>query len=184
MITYILIGAAVLVVLLALVIAMQPSEFAVARSLRMSAPPESAFAQVNDLHRFQEWSPWARLDPAAKNTFEGPDAGVGASFAWSGNMNVGQGRMTITDSRPSELVRMRLDFAKPMKGTNTAEFSFKKDGAYTVVKWSMSGKKNFMAKAFGLVMSCDKMVGGQFEKGLENMKSLVESPAKSELATA
>ena len=39
----------------------------------------------------------------------------------------------------------------------------------------MSGKNNFMGKAFGLFVNCDKMVGGDFEKGLATMKSVTET---------
>ncbi len=171
---------AVLVVLavFALVVALQPSEFSVTRTATMSAPATDVFAQVNDFHNWEAWSPWAKLDPAARNSFEGAPAGTGAIFTWAGNKNVGEGGMTITESRPSDLIRIKLEFLRPFKGTNTAEFTFKPDGNQTVVKWSMAGTKNFVVKAFGLFMSMDKMVGGQFEQGLASMKSVVESANK------
>ena len=163
---------------LVIVVALQPADFRIARSTAMAAPPAAVFAQVNDLRKFQDWSPWAKLDPAAKTDFQGPPAGQGASFSWAGNMEVGEGTMTITESRPGELVRFQLDFRKPMAGTNTAEFTFKPEGNKTAVTWSMSGHNNFMAKAVGLVMNCDKMVGGQFEKGLADLKTIVEAAPK------
>jgi hypothetical protein len=86
--------------------------------------------------------------------------------------------MTITESRPSELIRIKLDFTKPFEATNTTEFTFKPEGNQTTVTWSMFGTNNFIAKAFCLFMSMDKMVGGQFEKGLASMKSIVEVAAK------
>ena len=104
--------------------ALRPSEFRVTRSTLVAAPADVVFAHVNDLHAWEAWSPWAKLDPAAKTTYEGPSAGVGAAFSWDGNRNVGQGRMTIVESRPNQLVRFRLDFLKPFKGTNAAEFTF------------------------------------------------------------
>jgi hypothetical protein len=115
------------------------------------------------------------MDPVCKNTFEGAAAGTGAIFIWAGNKKVGEGRMTITESRPSELIRIKLEFLKPFKATNTAEFTFKSQGNQTLVTWSMSGKNNFMGKAFGLFVNCDKMVGGDFEKGLAAMKSVAET---------
>lgn len=171
-ITYIIVALATLFLV---VVAMQPSDFSVSRSTTVSAPSEIVFEQVNDLHKWQAWSPWAKIDPKAAIVYEGPLAGVGAAFAWSGNMQVGQGRMTITESRTNEEIRFKLDFAKPMKGTNIAVFAFKPDGDQTVVSWTMYGKKNFIAKAMGLVMSCEKMIGGNFEKGLASMKSLAEA---------
>src|SRR5947207_2720940 len=168
---------AALLVLLAIVVAIQPSEFRVSRSAKMSAPPSAAFAQVNDYHNWDAWSPWAKLDPNAKVTFEGPTSGTGATFTWSGNDKVGAGRQTITESVPDELIRIKLEFEKPFKATNTAEFNFKPEGDQTLVTWSMFGSNNFMGKAISLFMDCDKMVGSEFEKGLASMKAIVEAPA-------
>ena len=178
MLVEILSGVAVLIVLFVVVVALRPADFCVTRSASMAAPPAVAFVQVNDFHMWEAWSPWAKIDPAVKNTFEGALAGVGAGFSWSGNNQVGQGRMTITDSRPDLLVRIRLEFLKPFKATHTAEFSFRPEGGKTLVTWSMYGKNNFFSKAFALFVDCDKMLGGQFEKGLAQMKSVAETAAK------
>jgi hypothetical protein len=184
MILSILLGLTAVGAVLVVVVALQSPDFQVTRSATIPAPAEVAFAQVNDLHRWEAWSPWARLDPDAKNSYEGPSAGVGAAFAWSGNSKVGAGRMTITESRPNELVRFQLDFEKPMRGRNTAEFTFNPEGSQTVVTWTMSGTKNFIAKAFGLVMNCDKMVGGQFEQGLAQMSSVAKAAAEEQHVAA
>ena len=175
MLDIMLIVLAVIVAVLVAVIAMRSSNFRVTRSGSISASPSAVFPHVNDLHNWEAWSPWAKLDPAAKSTFEGPRAGAGAVMAWAGNNKVGEGRMTIVESRPNEFIRFKLEFFKPFKATNTAEFAFKPEGGRTVVTWSMSGTNNFMAKAVGLFMNCDKMVGGQFEQGLASMKAVVEA---------
>lgn len=180
-----LIGIAAVVAILILgfliAVSMQPNEFRISRSAKMSAPTSAVFAQVNDYHNWDAWSPWAKLDPNAKVTFEGPTSGTGAKFAWSGNDKVGVGRQTIVESVPDELIRIKLEFEKPFKATNTAEFNFKPEGDQTLVTWSMFGTNNFMGKAISLIMDCDKMVGAEFEKGLASMKAIVESPAdKSE----
>jgi hypothetical protein len=177
MLINILIALVVIVVVFIIIVAMRPSEFRVTRSTVISALPPEIFAGVNDLHQWLAWSPWEKIDPALKRTFEGPPAGTGASYSWVGNNKVGEGRMTITESRPHELVRFRLDFLKPFKGTNVAEFTFEPEGAQTVVTWSMTGKYNFVIKAFSLFMNCDKMIGGQFEKGLADLKSITEAAA-------
>ena len=178
MLTTILILLAVIVTVVILVVAMQPSEFCVARSATMSAPAPAVFAQVNDFHKWEAWNPWGKIDPAIKQTYEGAPAGVGAIYSWIGNNQVGEGRMTITESRPNDLIRIKLEFYKPFAATNTAEFTFKPAGNQTAVTWSMTGNKNFMAKAIHLFMSMDKMIGGQFDKGLASMKSLVEGAPK------
>lgn len=166
---------AAVVVVLAILIAMRPSEFRITRSTVVSAPPANVFAHVNDFHRWQEWSPWAKRDPNAKNAYEGSASGAGAIFRWSGNSEVGEGCMTMLDSRPNELILIKLEFMRPFKATNSAEFAFKPAGNGTAVTWSMSGRHNFMMKAFGLFMNMDKMVGADFEKGLTNLKAVVIS---------
>jgi uncharacterized protein YndB with AHSA1/START domain len=178
MIKKILIALAVIVVIFVVAAALQPADYRVTRSVSVSAPPGVVFAQVNDLHQWETWSPWEKLDPAMKRVHEGAPAGTGAIYAWTGNNKVGEGRMTITESRPNELVRFKLDFIKPFASTSTAEFTFKPEGDQTAVMWSMTGEKNFISKAVCLFMSMDKMVGGDFENGLANLKSLSEAAVK------
>ena len=174
-----LIAIAAIIVVFVVVVALQPAEFRIVRSATISAPAPAVFAQVNDFHNWQAWSPWAKLDPAAKATFEGPSAGIGAIFRWAGNKDVGERSMTIIESRPSDLIRIKLEFLRPFEATNSAEFTFKPEGNRTAVTWSMEGKNNFIAKAVCLFMNMDKMVGGQFEQGLAQMKSVAEAAPRS-----
>jgi hypothetical protein len=153
----------------------RPDDFIVSRKATISAPAAAIFTHINNLQKWSAWSPWAKLDPHAKNTFEGPDEGVGAKMSWEGNSKVGMGCMTIVESRPNDRIQFKLEFLKPMKATNLSEFTFNPDGNQTVVTWTMAGKNNFIAKVMGLIMNCDKMVGGQFEQGLASLKSIVES---------
>ena len=165
----------VLIAAIAVVAAMQPADFSVERSATYDVPAQTIFEHVNDLHKWQEWSPWAKIDPSAMLTYDGPQAGVGAAMAWSSeNREVGKGRMTITDSRINELIKLRLDFTEPMQATNTADFRFKSNGSQTTVTWSMSGQKNFLMKVIGLFMNCEQMVGDEFDKGLANLKSVAK----------
>ena len=166
-------------IILLVVLAGQQDEFTVSRQAKISAPPERVFTQVNELRNWEGWNPWGKLDPNCKITYGGPPAGVGANYAWTGNAKVGEGSNTITESQPNERVRFRLDFLKPMKATNTAEFTFQQSGGLTLVSWTMSGKRNACGKVFGLLFDCDRMIGGQFEKGLAQLKSLVEATKNS-----
>jgi hypothetical protein len=175
----ILLGLALLLAIFLIVVALQPDEFRISRSAAIAATPQQVFAQVNDFHKWEAWSPWAKLDPNAKSTFEGPPAGEGAVFSWAGNSEVGEGRMTLTQSRPSELIRIKLDFVKPMEGTSDVEFTFKPENNGTRVTWSMSGRNNFISKAVCLFLNQDKMLGGYFEKGLANLKSVAETARKT-----
>lgn len=172
-----LIGGVLLTLILVLVVivALQPAKFSVSRSATIAAPPELVFAQVNDFRRWDAWSPWAKLDPAMKTSFSGPESGAGAVYEWQGNDDVGEGRMTLTTSTPSTHIRIKLEFIKPFPATNDTEFTFTGDGQVTLVAWTMSGEHNFMGKAFCLVMNMDKMVGGDFEKGLAQLKAVVEA---------
>lgn len=178
MLKKILLAVAVIILLFVIVVAMQPADFRITRSTTIAAPAETVFAHVNDFHKWDAWSPWAKLDPAMKQSYEGSAAGTGAIYTWDGNKDVGTGRMTLTESRSNELVRIKLEFLKPFAAVNDTEFTFKSEGNQTAVTWSMTGKNNFIAKAFSLIMNMDKMVGGEFEKGLASIKAIVETPAK------
>jgi hypothetical protein len=171
------IAAALAVIVIGFVafVATRPSEYRVARTVTMAVPASAAFAQVNDFHRWGAWNPWAKLDPAMKQTYEGAPAGPGAVYTWAGNTQVGAGRMTMTESRPNELVRINLEFLKPFAATSIAEFTFRPEGDRTAVTWSMVGQANFIAKIVHLFVDMDTMIGGNFERGLADLKSIVEA---------
>jgi hypothetical protein len=175
MLKKILAGIAILVVGFLVVVAMQPNDFKVTRSATLNSSPAALFEQVNDHRKFVVWNPFMKLDPNVRNTFSGPDSGVGAVCRWEGNSDIGAGSCTIIESRPGELVRCRMDWKRPMEGTSTVDFTFKPEGAKTVVTWSMYGKQNFMAKAVSLFLDCDKMCGPQFEQGLANLGEITAS---------
>jgi uncharacterized protein YndB with AHSA1/START domain len=179
MLKKILIALLALVAIFLIFVALQPSEFHVERTANMAAPRAMVFDQVNDLHKWEAWSPWAKLDPKAKITFEGPPSGTGTIMTWAGNNEVGEGKMTLAESRPNELVKINVDIVKPMEGSSTTEFAFKPEGDQTAVTWSMSGHHNFIAKAMCLVMNGKKMMSDMMDKGLANMKSMVEGASKT-----
>ena len=148
MLKIILIALAVIVVVFLIVVAMQPAQYRVARSATVAAPAQAVFAQVNDFHKWEAWNPWGKIDPAMKHSYQGAPAGTGAVYTWVGNKEVGEGRMTITESRPSDLIRIKMEFFKPFAGNSIAEFTFKPEGNnQTAVTWSMTGENNFMVKA-------------------------------------
>ena len=174
----ILLGVVVVIVIFLIVVALQPAHFVVTRAATIQAPPERVFAQVNDFKAWNAWSPWAKLDPNCKYTFSDPASGKGATYAWEGDGNVGSGNMTILDTRPAEQIDIRLEFIKPFAGISPTQFTFKPEGTdATRVTWTMSGENGFIGKAFCLFMNMDKKVGGDFEKGLANIKGIVEVPA-------
>jgi hypothetical protein len=178
----ILIALGLMIAVFVVVVAVQPTDFRVTRSAAMAATPAETFEQVNDFHKWDAWSPWVKLDPNAKMTYDGPPSGAGAKCSWAGNSDVGTGSMTIVESKPGEQVRIELEFVEPMAGKCDTLFTFKPEGDKTAVTWTMSGKNNFMGKAMSLFIDCDKMMGGEFEKGLANMKKVVESQPAAAVA--
>ncbi|MBY0503683.1 MAG: SRPBCC family protein [Bryobacteraceae bacterium] len=165
---------AVLFGALAALIATRPADFRLVRTATVNAPPEKVFALVNDFNRWDTWSPWAKLDPAMKKSVGSIVAGTGATYEWSGNSDVGRGKMTILESQPPARVLIRLEFLEPMTATNLTELVLKPEGSGTRVEWIMTGTNNFMAKAFDFFMNMDKTVGADFEKGLKQMKAVAE----------
>jgi len=179
MLRKILVGLAALVVTLAIVIALRPSELRVARSTTIAAPPPAVFAQVNDFRKWGAWSPYEKIDPAMKKTYSGAPAGAGAIYNGAGNSEAGEGRATIVESRANELVRIQLDFVRPMEGIAVAAFALKAEGDRTQITWSLVSRSGFVDKAIGLFLDMDKLVGGQFEDGLAALKKTVETAPKS-----
>ena len=178
MLKIILIAIPTIIVVFFITVAMQPSIYRVTRSLPIAAPPDAVFPHMNELKKWEDWNPWGKADPNMKLTYGGPPSGVGANYSWAGNREVGKGRATITESRPSESVKYKMEFFKPMSGSSEMEFTFKPQGNQTEVTMTATGEKNFMAKAFCLFVSMDKMIGGKFEKALADLKAIAESPAK------
>lgn len=161
-------------------VSLQPNSFRIARSAVIDAPPERIYPLINDFHSWPSWSPWSRLDPQQVVTYEGSPLGAGAVMTWAGNKKVGSGKMKIAESSQNERIRIKIQFLKPMKALNDVQFDLKPiDEARTEVVWTMSGKNEFMGKAMHAFMNADKMVGGQFEQGLANLKALVEAPAEA-----
>jgi uncharacterized protein YndB with AHSA1/START domain len=171
-------GLVVVVVAFAGFVATRPSTFRVERSMEIAAPADAVFPFINDFHQWSNWSPWEKLDPAMKKTFQGPAAGAGAIYAWTGNDKVGKGQMTVTDSRPNERVGIKLEFIEPWPATSDTALMLVPTAKGVKVTWAMTGNNNFMAKAASIFMNMDAMVGGDFEKGLAQLKTLGEAEAK------
>lgn len=170
---------ATVLIVFSIIVATRPATFSITRTAIINAPKESVFPHVNDLQKWQAWSPWAKKDPTALTTYSGPTEGPGSAMTWVGNREVGEGTMTITESTPSERVELRLDFRKPFEATHQAVLSFSETGGQTTVQWTMTGKNGFLGKAISLVIDCDAMVGTDFENGLASLKSIVESGASA-----
>jgi uncharacterized protein YndB with AHSA1/START domain len=154
--------------------AIQPDGFRVQRSASIKAPPEKIFPLISDFRRWSAWSPWERLDPAMKRGYDGPTSGKGAVYEWSGNREVGAGRMEIVEAAAPSKVGIKLDFLAPFEAHNFAEFTLVSAGDGTTVTWAMYGPNTFVSKLMSVFVSMDGMVGGYFESGLANLKAASE----------
>ncbi|TIQ28859.1 MAG: polyketide cyclase [Mesorhizobium sp.] len=167
----------ILVVIIAAVLvlaATRPNDFVVSRSASIRAPAEAIFPLINDFKNWPRWSPFEKLDPNMQRTLSGADSGRGAAYAWEGNSKAGKGRMEITNSVPSSLVSLKLDFERPFRANNTVDFTLSPSGDGTNVTWSMRGARPFIAKLMGLFMNFDALIGKDFEAGLDNLKHATE----------
>ncbi len=155
-------------------VASRPDTFRVERSIRIEASAETIFPHINNLHQWEAWSPWEKVDPGVQRSYSGADSGPGAVYAWQGNNKVGQGRMEITATTPPQRVLMKIDFIKPFEGHNSIEFTLVPDGDATRVTHAMYGPNQFLSKLMGLFFSMDGMIGQKFEEGLASLKALAE----------
>ncbi len=174
MIKKILIGIAAVIVLFAAYIALLAPDVYFERTVTIAAPAPVVFEQVNDFRKWEAWSPWAKLDPNSKAEFSGPPAGVGTAMKWSGNDKVGEGKMTLIESKPAERINIRVDFVKPFEGTSNSQFFFKPAGNQTQVTWAITGENNFIGRAMCLVFNMQKEMQETMDKGLSSMKQVAE----------
>ena len=175
MLKKILLGIGLALLLFLAFVATRSDTYTVQRSATIAAPADVVFGMINDFHQWEAWSPWAKIDPAMKTTYTGPTAGPGAIYHWVGNSDVGEGQMEVLESKLAELVKIKLDFIKPFASTNATDFTLKPATGGVTVTWNMVGQKDFMAKAVFLFMDMDKTIGGDFEKGLAQLKAGAEA---------
>ena len=176
MLKKILLGLVGIISVILLIAAFKSPDYRVERSRVIAAPADVLFEQVNSHKKFNAWNPWLKMDPAAKVSYSGPEAGVGAVSSWEGE-KTGKGSATITESKPGELLRERMDWLEPMEGVSTVDFTFKADGGKTTVTWAMYGQNGYMGRLMCLFTSMDSMCGGEFEKGLADLEKAVAAPA-------
>jgi hypothetical protein len=152
-----------------------PKDFRVARSIEINAPATAIFPYMNNQRQMNSWNPWMKLDPNVKVTFSGPEEGVGAVTEWEGNSSVGAGKSTVTHSFAPIQVRLKMEWLKPMEGTSTVDYSLKQLGETTTLEWIIFGENGIFSRVMCIFMDMDKMIGGEFEKGLSELKKAVET---------
>jgi len=154
--------------------ATRPDSLRVQRAASIKAPPEKIFPLISDFKRWAAWSPYEKKDPGMKRSYGGAAEGKGATYAWDGDSNVGQGRMEITDAQSPGRVAIKLDFTRPFEAHNNVVFTLLAKGDATEVTWDMQGPANYLSKLIGVFVNMDRMIGQDFEVGLANLRSVAE----------
>jgi uncharacterized protein YndB with AHSA1/START domain len=154
--------------------ATRPNTFRVERSVQIAAPPQDIHTLLADFREWRRWSPWEHLDPEMQRTFSGAPSGEGAVYEWDGNKKAGAGRMEIVEEVPGERLVIALSFIRPFASHNTTEFTIESDGEVSRLNWAMHGPAGYMSKLMTVFASFDKMIGPDFERGLEALKQEAE----------
>lgn len=156
--------------------ATRPDTFRVERSVLVQAPPGKLVPLIADLRQFNLWNPFNKKDPAVKGAYQGPASGPGAAYTFEGNSDVGSGRVSVTAVSPTA-VGMRLEMTEPMSADNAIAFTLAPEASgATRVTWALQGPSPFIGKLMGVVFDMDKMIGNDFEAGLDSLKALAEAP--------
>jgi hypothetical protein len=173
--TLAIIGVVVIVAIAGILLyaATKPDSFRVQRVVLINAPSDKVFPLINDIKAWTAWSPYEKKDPAMKRTYGAVTAGKGATYAWEGDKNVGQGSIEIVESGLRKIL-LKLDFVKPFEAHNMGEFLLEPKGDSTSVTWATYGPSPYISKVVGTFMNIDDLIGRDFEKGLADLKAAAE----------
>jgi len=151
------------------------SKFNYVRSGVIKAPAEKIYPYISDFKLGGEWSPYEKVDPNMKKTYEGTPGQPGHKMSFQGNKDAGSGRIEILNAVPNESVELKLTMTEPFQAENIVIYKLTQEGSGTRFSWSMSGDGGFMTKLISVFIDCEKMIAGQFDQGISNLKTLVES---------
>jgi len=154
---------------------LQSPDYTVSRSIIIHAPAEKIFPHLNNQKLAEQWGPWASMDPDSKMTYSGPEDGIGAKVRWTGGKKMGTGSATIVNVIANERVDIRIEYTEPMGMVQDSEYLITPEGENSKVSWTVRGKNSLVGRVMCLFTSIDKMVGPMFEKGLSNLKILIEN---------
>jgi Polyketide cyclase / dehydrase and lipid transport len=174
MILRIAIGIAVLIAGILVFAATKPNLLHIQRSILINASPDNIFALINDFHSWSGWAPQDNEDSTMTRTYRGAAYGKGAVSDWNSTGSAGKGRMTITESVPSEMISIEVDFVKPLEARNLNHFTFEPAGRSTKVTWTMNGTNLYVMKIMSVFRNMDGVIGPHLESGLVNLKTISE----------
>lgn len=157
------------------VVATRPDNYSIQRSAVVNAPPEVVFEQVNDFHRWDRWSPFEKLDPEMRKTYEGSPSGVDARYHWKGNSRAGEGRMRIAESVPAKRIAIDMHFIEPFDSRARTTFTFEPVATGTRVTWGMAGANTTAGKVMSLFGGMEGMLNRAFDEGLAKLGTSAEA---------
>jgi hypothetical protein len=151
------------------------SQFHFERSGLINAPAAKIYPYISSFKQCQLWNPYDQKDPAMKRVYKGEDGKLGSIMEFSGNKEVGEGSLEFARMVPNEVVELKLVMTKPMHAENRIHYILKPEGSATRFTWGMDGDSGFAGKLISVFINCEKMVSGDLEKGVAQLKSLVET---------
>ncbi|MEJ2052707.1 MAG: SRPBCC family protein [Calditrichaceae bacterium] len=155
-----------------------PETSHVERSIIIYAPTDSVYNVVSDYNYYRAWNPWSRIDPQAKGEISGPLGDIGQKWTWESEI-IGSGSLTTQKLIPGKYIKSNLVFTSPQAMQSDDIWFFDKAENGTKVTWINEASLDYpVGRYFGLFM--DKMIGTDFEAGLQNLKKLCED--KSEVS--
>ncbi len=149
-------------------------DYTVMRQITVNAPAEKVFPYLNNMKLADQWGPWKEIDPTVSMVLSGPEEGIGAKTSWAGARQMGTGSATIVESTAGSKVKILLEYTEPMAMVQNSEYLLEGTGDQSTVTWQVTGQNNFIGRVMGVFINVDQMVGGMFEKGLSNLKTLLE----------
>ncbi|WP_133248473.1 SRPBCC family protein [Pedobacter yonginense] len=150
-----------------------PKTYSVSRSAIIKAPADTLYKNIANFNEFYKWNPWAKMEPSAKIKISGVVEQPDHLYEWQGK-ETGSGYMKILKAEPNKMVDIELKFLEPMESLADTKFDIEKMGDGNKVTWTMSGENNSaFSKWFGF-LAMDKMIGKDFENGLQYLKEKSE----------
>lgn len=169
---YLLMGLGGLIVLVLIIAAFMPSEYAIQRSIQINVPDSTVYMFTADHNNRRSWDPWLETEPSATTKVSGTPGQPGYSWHWEG-VKIGKGVMKTVALQPFSMIRSEIYFGESQEpGKVNWEFSPAENG--TLVTWGIHGSLGYpLERLMGPFM--DSLLGDSFERGLSKLKSVLEN---------
>jgi hypothetical protein len=165
-----------IIVLLLIIGLFVKKDYSVAKEIIVNKSKSVVFEYLKFLKNQNKFSVWASMDPNMKTEYRGTDGTEGFVSAWeSENKNVGKGEQEILKIVNGERIDYEIRFIKPFASTSWANMIVASANEnQTRVHWEFTGKMKYPTNLTLLFMNMEKMVGNDLEKGLQNLKTIMD----------